>query len=32
MTLSDILFVFLIMPVLATLTGYIIINRNGKDL
>ncbi len=32
MTLSDILFVFLIMPVFATLAGYIIINKNGKDL
>ena len=32
MTLSDILFIFLIMPVFATLAGYIIINKNGKDL
>ena len=30
--LSDILFIFLIMPVLATLAVYIIINKNGKDL
>ena len=30
--LSDILFIFLIIPVLATLAGYIIINKNGKDL
>lgn len=30
--LSDILFIFLIIPVFATLAGYIIINKNGEDL
>lgn len=30
--LSDILFIFLIMPVFAIITGYIIINKNGEDL
>lgn len=30
--LSDILFIFLIMPVFAILAGYIIINKNGEDL
>ena len=30
--LSDILFIFLIMPAFATLAGYIIINKNGEDL
>lgn len=30
--LSDILFIFLIMPVFATIAGYIIINKNGEDL
>ena len=30
--LSDILFIFLIMPVFSILAGYIIINKNGEDL
>ena len=30
--LSDILFIFLIMPAFATIAGYIIINKNGEDL
>lgn len=30
--LSDILFIFLIMPVFATIAGYIIINKNVEDL
>lgn len=28
---SDIIFIFLVAPIMATLAGWIIINENGKD-
>lgn len=31
MTPSDIIFMFLVAPIMATLAGWIIINKNGKD-
>lgn len=31
MTPSDIIFIFLVAPIMATLAGFIILNKNGKD-